>query len=862
MRSGKSISPFGISFIIHHSSFILLRWLFTGACLGLVFIGCTKPVSFLMADNTPQKPTSGVETSSDPSRSNKNAPNVPKDRIVFQVPAGHHLISAVVDQEDGTRVRNLFSMQPVKNFGTMDTSGAQPTKVTLSWDGMDENKKPVPPGRYKIRGVTLPRLKAIYAYSWYNPGTPPWEGYKNSGWGGDHSGPTGIACVPKETGSLWRTVITGQVGEGGDSVFVLGQDFKKVFSYKRGWGGAHSLVYDDGCVYMNLWGQNVITRMDVLTQKPRTFQRPAGVISDIKLEGPSTFLAVGQDRFATILVPEKDKTVYKEPKLVVFEKKIGKKIAEFPVKESNPIGYDKKGRLLMATDSGMVILDDTGHATPLSLPDVAKPGSFCITSDGGMIVLDRGPDFQIKVLGPDLKLVRVIGTKGGQGTRLEFDPNAVQASTSGVAIDSDGMVWSTEPAHPRRQTIWGPDGKRVRDFVGTTQYGGSHCSLHEQDPTLAVAYGMIFKIDPSKPQDYRPWRWLTSGTKDGKPCSIDRGGGDFTRGTLFRSDVSGTMREYYIEPGVFSYSLWIKKDGDYRPCAALFKPKHWVTDEVTMSSPAFRAADPVGTVRLWSDWNEDEIMQDEECQKVPDFPKNPDPNPWVQPFLGWTFPTLSKDFTFYPNGLRLSPARFTASGAPIYQVSKPTPLKDIVDKSYGYVHEQGSHLRTIQFTSTPFVGRHVWMDKAGRITGFFKFDRHALHGSMNKPMPVDGETAGEQFDAGVADIGGEIGSILAYQGNFGQAFLFSEDGIFITSLFRDSRNSPKGYGDAVEVGADWTDVTMGQECFGGWFGRQSDGKVRYLFGRNVAHVVEVQHLEKIRRFDAGWVTISTTPSTP
>ena len=51
-------------------------------------------------------------------------------------------------------------------------------------------------------------------------------------------------------------------------------------------------------------------------------------------------------------------------------------------------------------------------------------------------------------------------------------------------------------------------------------------------------------------------------------------------------------------------------------------------------------------------------------------------------------------------------------------------------------------------------------------------------------------------------------TVVAIQGNYGQSFLWSEDGLFVTPLFKDSRQNPKGWGAKEEFGADWTDVSM------------------------------------------------------
>ena len=88
---------------------------------------------------------------------------------------------------------------------------------------------------------------------------------------------------------------------------------------------------------------------------------------------------------------------------------------------------------------------------------------------------------------PAWHFLRVIGTQGGQGQRLECDSRALQQSVAAIAVDRHGLVWTVESGHPRRVAVWDATGQLVRQFIGSTTYGASHCALHEQDPTLGVA---------------------------------------------------------------------------------------------------------------------------------------------------------------------------------------------------------------------------------------------------------------------------------------------------------------------------------------------------------------------------------------
>ena len=135
---------------------------------------------------------------------------------------------------------------------------------------------------------------------------------------------------------------------------------------------------------------------------------------------------------------------------------------------------------------------------------------------------------------------------------------------------------------------------------------------------------------------------------------------------------------------------------------------------------------------------------------------------------------------------------------------------------------------------------------------------HASWSSTLHQLGQTGRSVGELHYAGIIDSRSEVGHVVAMQGNKGQSFLWSEDGLFVSPLFKDSRESPQGWGAKEEFGADWTNISLYDECFGGMMARQDDGVVRYLFGRNGCQVVRVEGLETVKRLDAGTVTLANT----
>jgi hypothetical protein len=110
----------------------------------------------------------------------------------------------------GVRVRNLLDAVEVTKLGAKGDA-AEAQVVAVEWNGLDDYGRSVPDGTYRIRGCSHPGLRCIYEYSFLNPGSPPWEHYKSSGWGGDHGYPHAIACLRGHKNGAWRVAIGGGI---------------------------------------------------------------------------------------------------------------------------------------------------------------------------------------------------------------------------------------------------------------------------------------------------------------------------------------------------------------------------------------------------------------------------------------------------------------------------------------------------------------------------------------------------------------------------------------------------------------------------------------------------------------------------
>jgi RNA polymerase sigma factor (sigma-70 family) len=779
--------------------------------------------------------------------------------FAITIPPGHNFVTVVVDDPSGVRVRNLLDAVEVTALGGKPDA-TEPQTLAVEWNGLDDRGRPLPDGAYRVRGCSHPGMKCIYEYSFLNPGTPPWNHYPNSAWGGNHGFPHAIACLRSAAPGAWRVAVGGTIAEGGSPAFILGADDRKIHAFGRGWSGAKAFAAADGQLWVGLWQGKDLLRLEYHTGKQVPFKTAKGSQLALTFDADVWGIAVAKSRVAVRLHDDKDP---KKERVMIFDRETGENRVE--VRFANPIRRNglaarADGKtIVVSTDGGLFELDSTEPKPAprlLALNGVEKPGPLATDAKGNLHVLDRGAEYRVKVFAPNGELLREIGTKGGQGERLEYDPEALHG-VEAIAVDDDGRLWAAENGDQdnrpgrgfvRRIAVWKPDGKLDRDFVGTTWYGANNTCLHEQDPTLALGYGVIYKLDPGRKPGYRPWKYLTSGQPADAPLWHWSGspGTLFGAVRMFRSDASGKERDYVLQMNGFPILFQADDLGEYRPVLAIGSHEH------------FKAFFPQvkgepKALFLWTDLNGDAKPSDDEFQRVPGS------NYSVHFFMGWGYPP-PRDLTWHVEGRELKPKRFTDRGVPVYDVAaaKQLPVPQ-------YYLRVGKHLvATVpgKWDSPEagyfFAGNYLFADADGKPVATYRCNWPGVHASWQAAIAKPGQTgrtAGELFVAGSADTNGELGHVLCTQGNQGQAFLLSEDGLFVHALYKDTRQNPKGRGAKEEFGADWSENTLYSECFGGWFGRQSDGKVRHMFGNTGCQVVRIEGLEAVKRFDAGTVEL-------
>jgi len=759
----------------------------------------------------------------------------------------------VIEDADGRRIRSLCGDCAPEEFAAGGASGT----VEVMWDCLDDRGRLVAPGTYRVAGLVRGEITPVYEMCFYNPGVPPWPTRDGRGaWGADHS-PPGVVAAAAD-----RVVIGWHGAEGGSGIVGLGPDGLKKWGEHQ---GATALAVDEHYVYFMLndpWARKRgLARLDKADGSYRPYLiggrqtlpveletvfggRPPGEVVGMAVHGKQLVLATNEKKLA-VLDAESAKLA---------------KLLESPA-NCTAIAFDRSGALYALLGGKPHALNlDTGAARPIPVAGLADASAMAIDPDGNIAVADMGPDSQVKVYSPSGRLLRTAGRRGGRPPRGPFDPQAM-THVSSIAFDSQGLLWAVESwEFPRRVSVWGRDGRLVRDYVGNAPYAACGTYLHDRDPALGYCGPVEMRLDRAS----RQWRvtqvlWVPDGTKGER---LGYSGGLATPQRL-ASSASGALREYAFcrsDWGELGLTVFMERRGRWAPVAAITPLGHIsgrIADGKAAEMPGgeFAGCDPFDGV-FWNDLNGDGVAQRAECEIVPARRKAARPGEGGQCPLetscGWGT-RIADDLSIYVNGITVyRPIAFSPEGAPRYGASgmQRLPVQDSGD-----MVPVDAERRLLVLSSTGYGGTsYVRALEYGSWRELWRYPsyNHGVHGSHHAPMPEPGRIIGALKICGVARVSDEIGSVFAVRGNLGQDFLMTTDGLYVGAMFRDSRMPGPALPDREEdlVGRPAGDLSEGGEPFNGWFGTQADGKIRMLTGipGQAAMVFEVRGLETLRRF--------------
>lgn len=825
--------------------------------------------------------------------------------VDIEVPKTAKSLTAVIKDENGNIIRHLVAEMEIADYITRETD--ENNVVTVKWDGRNDFEEMVSAGKYTVEGLTHDGIDPYYDITFYNPGKVPWQTPDGTGaWGSDH-------VTPRSTCAYGDMFYYGwSQAEGGDAIIAVDSDSNKLWGENRGamlMTANEKYLYSlpTGGFYVDTSnGDTYLMRLDRETGAYRPFVSKDGterpfelMLSEIlgmngKLLPYHQGLSVYNDDLVIAMAANNTNITSGEhldygAGLYVLDANTAELKKKIPLDNVGQIAFSQTTGLLYAI-SGENICEVDIHSGKIRTIAVNAGADFKmgtpIASDdeGNILVMDIGPDRQIKALSPaNGNLVYTVGQKGGRPYVGKWEKEGLTEKVNAISCNNKGEISVTELWEvPRRISVWGKDGKLIRDYIGNAAYGGAGTFIHDQNPELAYVGPVEMKLN-RETDSYEVTRilWVPDLAK-GQGFPIPTG----TYGMVqhFYSDASGERHEYIYQPGYSFYDPTVIYMEDEK---GIFKPVSAVglTCSVVKNA-AYAPYDATNTLNydknfefsklypkmstmsewwlyIWNDENDDGILQESECDFIPNtkgayyF--------YLNPRSGWGGRVTHSDMRFLGVGAagvtEYIPAYFKENGAPVYTFDSIKNYRDGLSGGEEIYVLDGTD-DFIKVNTLYAVQDKVFNDISGwtinRATDkltqnwYIESKYPGVHGSHYALITErNSDITGPIKVLGDAEVNGE--RVIAIRGNYGCDTMITTDGIQVCTLFVDVRRPAQALPASVEEakGKNLNYMSEGGEPFSGIMTKQDDGKVRLLtsIARGGGLVCEIRGLETIKRID-------------
>ncbi len=775
--------------------------------------------------------------------------------------------TVVIEDAQGHRVRNLVSG---REFAKGNHS--------LVWDGLDENKKLVPPGEYKWRVLSHKGIEPEYKMNFANGGedtTHPW--------GPNHG------VIQQATSNGKQLFFSAPVTEGGWALMSLDQNGKLVQGYdlQQGFGiGHNAIAVDEEYFYCAQdgfgWGGSkgvnfqspdwkakweiTVTRFDIRTGKLVEFpEKKRAFVADEMWVGPGAgHPDLKKYNLGGLAV--KEGVLYvgsrEENAVLLFKAKDGELLDQIGLKGLRDLTFNPITNLLFAaTDEGVYQLLKGRFRKVISAPELDIQG-IAINHEGFLLLSDKNTHQIHRYIPTGLrepyKAEGKLGVPGGP-YKGKYDPKRM-VNPAGMAFGPDGKLWVTENRwNPKRVLAW--DLKKwdvVYEKFGMPHYGGTGSAFDPENPRRWVGLGCFWDVEiekgTAKPThvisieeghigNYHPmsYNFFTEG---GRKYLASRGK------IALISEVlpDGTIRDVVATAGTHHYSYGCKWNPPQSYIDAFYKiwPEKRKEERSGGKGPDGKPwAGRVGGV-LWVDQNSDGKPQEEEFSFTTEGVQFAG-SAWghKQNSLTLRVPVVKDGKEGQVHFAEIQPTRLGKNGQPFYR-----PLQEYVEESSPLPLKAGYHrnnVPTVQdsfgrviFNSDPEMnayrdGKHLWS---------YPNQWSNVHGSHKAPLPEVGVLQGTLGILGMAKLDDQ-GDVFFLNGNHGRCFLLTSDGMYLDEVFTD-----------VRVSYLRNEYRLGGEIFGGMFDRSDkDGKYYVQIGHGPYRIYELKGLKSVRRSE---VTIKVT----
>ncbi len=826
---------------------------------------------------------------------------LPPIPVKFTLPA-KGVVTLVIEDTQNQRVRNLVSEAPFaagENIAWWDGSDDLLRDSEAARHGVYHiPTRLVAPGSYKVRGLWHQPLTLRYEFSIYSAGRPAWETADKTGcWLTTHTPPTSVAVVPgSKTADGQPLVFLGAfVAEGGHGLQWLREDGTKLGGQGwvgGNWTGAPTLAVDRGaraiaehlCYVGSAWdGELRLTaKTRTLTDQPifkhklgdEIDHRKNGIAAPPELAGfdggDKLFVLGGLAAHDGMLVC----SLVRQNELLVVDIKQGKLAARIELPDPRGLAFDAQGRLLALSGRALVRFASlASKPETISVSGLQDPRHVALDAHGDMFITDRGRSHQVQKFTAAGKLISAIGRPGAPEIGV-YDPRHLN-NPNGVAVDSQERVWVAEADNsPRRVSLWSAKGDLVRAFYGPTEYGGGG-TLDPQDPTRFYYKGLEFRLDWQSGSDqlvrvfWRPDPLLhahyghyapdtplyperTGGVSAGPQSGQAPGKGVTAGRRYFTSCYTHTPTN-----GDDVAFLWLDGKKQARLVAALGNAHAWPV----LRAPEFRSLWPHGSkpeeespnpeslaTFTWTDASNDGRPQPAEVRFVKVRSRGV---------------TVMNDLSFVIAQFGDKNARFAATldaqGLPRFDLAQPQNLgppggRQPSSGGSQALTEPGGWTITTN-APEPYSPYGLGGKFQGEPRWSYPSPWPGLHASHEAAVPDrPGMVVGHTRLLG-GWVHGRAGPMFCINGNMGNMYLFTGDGLFVSTLFHDIRLRPNWAAPVATRNMDVTNVSLHDENFWPSITQTADGRVFLVDGARTS-LVRVDGLDTLQRLPETTLTVT------
>lgn len=780
-------------------------------------------------------------------------------------------VTLVIENKDGQRVRNLIA----------DTWFKAGENIAY-WDGMDDlgrdaasaskgiykiPTKAVAAGTYKVRGLVHSQLNTSYEFAVYATGNPPWSTNDHTGgWLANHTPPQAALFVPADASPTHQPVVYlgSYVTEGPDGLAWVDLEGKKLGGKKwigGSWTAAPYLARDAGAkaapgIYAyiaSVWetgkksGQAEL-RITAISAKAdqSVIVYPIGSLpnsTEESMRAEIGGLAV-YNGIAVVSLTQKNK-------LLFIDIQTGKMVSSVGLESPMGLVFNAEGQLLALSGQTLVSFKSVKDVAHLPAPvkliaaQLEAPVGLTIDTNGKIYISDGGKSHQVKVFSPGGKFVQAIG-KPGVPVAGPYDPLHMN-HPAGITIDSKQQLWVTEQDYlPKRVSLWSRNGTFIKAFYGPAKYGGGG-TLDPQDKTRFYYAeegkgAMEFKLD-----------WKTGEStlerilyrKQANDLSLaTRSAGPET--PLYYKGKRYFTNAYNSSPtgGSNTAFLFVERNGIAYPAVAMGSAGAWseLKTKTSKTPPFF----------IWIDLNADAKVQENEVTYQ------------NGPVAGGI--TVMADLSFCVanlNGkaMQFSPTSFTTTGIPVYALDKgkvmATGVKSPASSGGNQMLIAPDGSTVVTQGIEPFDRLSLSGAKNGLPSWSYPNLWPGLHASHQAPLPeFPGELIGPtRLLGGMIHAGKEGEPLFAINSNHGMVYLFTADGLFVSTLFKPMRDGKRWNMPVAERGMNLNAYSLSEENFWPTITQTTDGEV-YLLDGFRSSLIHVTGLASVERLPQTFITVS------